>query len=224
MDKSNPYQPVRIRSVLASEQIYEHIKEAIISGELTSEERLIETKLAEWLQVSRTPLREALQRLEVEKWVTRLQGGGLKVMEFEEGKIKHLFNVRAVLEGLLAREVTMTLTDQELETIKVLTTEMHKCVQAQDNEKIIQSAEKIHQLLLDKSTNTIAKDMLSFIHDQIRYCKNRVIRWVQDLPEAYEEHLELNEALFKRDPIEVEKAMRRHFENGAYRLLRNLEK
>lgn len=224
MDNKNPFEPVRIRSLLASDQIYLHIKEAIISGELTSEERLIETQLAKWLQVSRTPLREALQRLESEKWLARIQGGGLKVVEFDLEDMKHLYQVRAILEGLLAREVTLKLTGEELETIKSLTNEMFNRLHAKETKEFVAAADKIHHLMNNKSTNTIAKDLLININDHIKYCRNQVIRWVPDFQiGAYEEHVELLNALIKRDPIEVEKVMRRHFENAGDRLLKSLD-
>ena len=144
-------------------------------------------------------------------------------MELDKEEIKNLYHVRAVLEGMLAREVTIALTDEEMETIKSLTNKMFKRVNTQENKELTSVADKIHQLLYNKSTNTIAKDMLNLINDQIRYCRKRVIHWVKDLPAAaYEEHVELLNALIKRDPIEVEKVMRRHFENAGDRLLKSL--
>lgn len=223
MVNMNPFEPVKIRTISASQQIYEHVKEAIINDDLTSNEKLTETVLSNWLQVSRTPLREALQRLEAEKWLVRLQGGGFKVMELEKENVTNLFEVRAVLEGLLTREVTPMLTDDDLEKISEMTKKMYEGVVNKDKENIAKYGETIHHYILAKSQNTFAKDMLVLIHDQIRFFRKHVLVKVPDLHKAYDEHVEILEALVTRDSDRVERAIRVHFSNAGKRLVNCIE-
>jgi len=219
----NRFEPVKIRAISASQQIYEHVKESIINNELTSDDKLTETILANWLQVSRTPLREALQRLEAEKWLVRLQGGGFKVMELEKDKVSNLFEVRAVLEGLLTKEVTYKLSENDIEEIARMTNLMKQGVEEKDKNKIAKYGEEIHQFILAKSDNTFAKDMLVLIHDQIRFFRKHVLVKVPDLHKAYDEHVEILEAIVNKDGDRAEQAIRIHFSNAGKRLIKCIE-
>ena len=72
----------------------------LIDGELMPDERLTEVKLAESLQISRTPLRQALQRLETEGWIRQTSTGGILVGGVSELEIEALYDVRSTLESL----------------------------------------------------------------------------------------------------------------------------
>jgi len=85
------------------EEIYEQLRNGIFGGEFRAGERLIELKLAEKLGVSRTPLREALRRLEAEGLVRTLPQGGLAVSQLDATEIEELFGVREVLEAYAAQ-------------------------------------------------------------------------------------------------------------------------
>ncbi len=103
------------RSSLAT-AAYERIREAILRGDLRPNERLVETALAEWLEISRTPLRESLARLEAEGLVTSLTRGWI-VREHTEREVSEIHEVRAALEGMAVFLAADRATDSEIESI-----------------------------------------------------------------------------------------------------------
>lgn len=93
--------------------VYNHLKELIISGQFKADERLTEVMLANQLQVSRTPIREALQQLEFDGLVTRLSKG-YAVSSFSIQNIQEIYHVRALLEGYAAFEAALHRTDEHI--------------------------------------------------------------------------------------------------------------
>ena len=96
------------------ELVYEEIKNHILSGYYRPGQRLIETNLAEELNVSRTPIRDALNRLEAEGLITSSPTRGLTVTKLSKDDIKDLYQARAVLEGLAAKLAALMATEEEL--------------------------------------------------------------------------------------------------------------
>ena len=96
---------------------YSLILEAIDRGDLAPGQRLVETDLAERLGVSRTPVREALQRLEAHGVVTR-EGRSLKVATLDHSELGELYEVRRVVEGLAARLAARHAAPEEIEVLR----------------------------------------------------------------------------------------------------------
>jgi DNA-binding GntR family transcriptional regulator len=84
-----------------SDNIYETIKEEILSGELNFGDRIIEIDYSKKLNVSRTPLREAIKKLEIEGLVERMMNGRVKIIDITPKKIKEIFQIRIALENIL---------------------------------------------------------------------------------------------------------------------------
>ncbi len=89
----------RKKKRLLREHVYGGIKNAIISGEFEPGKRLIEERLAEDMKTSRTPVREAIQKLEKEGLIQRLSRGGFSVKGVSEEEVEEVFGLREVLEG-----------------------------------------------------------------------------------------------------------------------------
>ena len=105
------------------DQIYDYLMESIQTGEIMDGERLIETRVAEALQISRTPVREAFRRLEQDGIVERLPQGGVRVVPITSAMIEELFGIRGVLEAYAADLACERITPEaieELERIKQL--------------------------------------------------------------------------------------------------------
>ena len=100
----------RKKKMLLREQVYAGIKNAIISGEFEPGRRLIEERLAEDMKTSRTPVREAIQKLEKEGLIHRLPRGGFAVKGVSEEEVEEVFGLRAVLEGYAAYLATARIT------------------------------------------------------------------------------------------------------------------
>jgi len=101
-----------------SETAYESVRQAIFSGQFRPGDRLLEGELAASLGISRTPLREALQRLEAEGLVTAAPRRGLIVTELERDEIASLYAVREVLEGLAGRLAAQHASSTEIDAMR----------------------------------------------------------------------------------------------------------
>ena len=91
------------KDITIRRKVYNHIREMILSGEIAPNERLIEAKIADEIGTSRTPVREALHSLELEKLITSMPSAGYVVMSLSEEDVSQICDIRALLEGLAAR-------------------------------------------------------------------------------------------------------------------------
>ncbi len=110
------------KTIPAGKRVYQDIKAAILSGLFSPEERLTEEHLAERLGVSRTPVREALSRLEAEGLVQLYQRRGFIVSRQSREEIEELFEIRAILEGYALRVISGKITDS-------ITRRLEECVE-----------------------------------------------------------------------------------------------
>ncbi|MCT8140504.1 GntR family transcriptional regulator [Anaerobacillus sp. CMMVII] len=101
--------------------VYMEIKDKIIKCELKPDQILNEEQLANELEISRTPLREALQRLEAQELIKRQKNGRLRVASISAEEVREMFNVRTLLEGLITREATLKATEEEVVKLEEIT-------------------------------------------------------------------------------------------------------
>ena len=107
-----------------AQTVYERLREGILSAELRPNKRLVEDELADWLKVSRTPIREALLRLEQEGLVERDRGW--LVREHDPGEIRARLECRLAIEGYASRLAAIHRTDAELEELQRLADRMEE--------------------------------------------------------------------------------------------------
>jgi DNA-binding GntR family transcriptional regulator len=99
-------------------QIVDSLKESIATGRLKPGEKISETKLAEDLGISRTPLREAIQTLEAEGFLKVIPRKGAVVSDFSRKDIEDIYDIKAILEGLAARLATENLTASNIQKLE----------------------------------------------------------------------------------------------------------
>ena len=115
------------------------LRDAILNGELSSGTRLRQVQLATQLGISRTPLREALMKLEQEGLIELLPRGGLRVALLNLDEAVELYDVREVLDGLAARLAAQRITEQGLRDLKRHLSQMKDCLARQLKKKMQQS-------------------------------------------------------------------------------------
>lgn len=157
--------PKKYRS--ASELAYYEIKKMIFSRKLLPEQPVREEKLAAELNISRTPLREALSRLEYEKLVLRRLNGRLKIAPVSAKEAKEIFQVRAMLESVVVEEATENATEQDLNYLSSIVYMLDKVYDDQDVESILKYGWKFHSYIYDLSNNITVKNILYQLNDHI---------------------------------------------------------
>lgn len=100
------------------EIVYEHLREAIIAGNLPAGSRFTDSQIAEEFGVSRTPVREAMQKLEAEDLIERTPMKGNTVKEIVPGDIAHIFAIRKAIETLALRYTAKRITPKELKGLR----------------------------------------------------------------------------------------------------------
>ena len=140
------------------QDVFEYLKNAIIDQTIEPGSRLVESKIADMLGISRTPLREALHKLEREDWIEKIPSGGFKVVTLTNADIEQTFGIRSVLEAYAARLAAENHQDNDLVPLERKIKEYQKCLESKkDSDKLQIINTQFHDLLysLSKSPKLI---------------------------------------------------------------------
>jgi len=192
------------------DQVYDIIKQHIVTLRLRPGEPLVEKSLAEQLGVSTTPVREALLRLEHEALVTKTPYAGARVAEISSKDARGIFEVRSVLEGLAVRLATSVLDDDDFQRAA-------ECIQASEqalaerNYKLCaEEGRRFHALMLEKVDNRALNYSVQLLSGHIERVRNTTSRVLPATAESIHEHSDILEHLRRRDASSAEQAMRHH--------------
>ena len=214
--KLDSYKPLR-------EVVYETLREAIRNGALSPGERLMEIQLAEELGVSRTPVREAIRKLELERFVVMLPRRGTYVANLSLKDINEVFEIRAALDGLAAGLAAERITEEELEQMERLLVEIADCIEQHNNQKIVEADEAFHDILYRASRNERLVGIICNLREQFTRFRSVSINYPGRLQNTLEEHRQLVEAIAQRNPEAAQQKAREHIENAEQTLLLEME-
>ncbi len=206
-----------------ADRAYERIKHAILSGDVQAWTSLTEPALARRLRISRTPVREALQRLAREGLVRLVPQRGALVTVLTADDWRELFDLREVLEGLAARLAAERVPQAELDELvrehEGLSHRRHDTSTERDR---IAFGRKLHGLVMREARSSRLEQMVSLVAQQVQMLGEFQLSAEGRVDAAYHEHGELVDALRRRDPDAAEALMRLHVRNSrdtAFRLL-----
>ncbi len=212
----NSYRPLR-------ELVCENIRQAIIDGTFKPGERLMEIQLADEMGVSRTPVREAIRRLELEGFVVMIPRRGTYVADISIKDITEIYEVRISLDVLAAGLAAERITDEELETMNGYLLEISRYVPSLDIEKIVALDSAFHDVLYKASRNERLCSIIGNLREQLTGIRARSMSYPGRLVETMNEHRELLDSIASRDIERAQRAARVHIENAEQILLRSLE-
>lgn len=192
------------------EHAYRRIREAIQAGELKPGERLREMELAESIGLSRTPVREALARLESEGLVTHDATRGIMVAELDYSMVTELYFMREVLEGTAARLTARHASEVEISILEDLCRQYEAASQSGDDVALAASNRRFHDTLYRCSHNRYLVNMLTVLHDALSLLGSTTLRSKERAAETLKEHAAVVAAVKSRDPDAAENALRAH--------------
>jgi len=193
---------------------YNRLLNAIKEGELQPGTRLREVSLAKKIGVSRTPLREALSRLESEGLLTNDGNRGLIITQLDHNMVTELYQMREVLEGTAARLAARHASDIEMQILRDIAEREENYLD--DYEKLASNNRTFHDMLYRCAHNRYLLKSLNSLHESM-FLLGKTTLAVPGRGEAsHREHIELIEALEKRDADAAEKIIREHI-RAAYR-------
>lgn len=153
---SNENQTV-IRPELLRDQVYKLLRDQILSGELAPDTHLVEIEVANKLNVSRTPVREAIQRLKVEGLVYSSKGKRFRVVSSNKTSMGDALEIRKLIEGYAARRAAINASNEQIEKLFQLCDEEITCLNNSDSEecfpKLSELNSKIHNLIFECANN-----------------------------------------------------------------------
>lgn len=152
----------------ASEAAYDTLRRAIIQGHLQAGSRLNEIALAQAFSISRTPVREALLRLESEKFVDRNARGALVVGEVTVQEILELYVVGQALHGLAARLAAANASAIDLAELRWIHTELQAAHAAHDYQRMAATSLRFHERIGQATGNGVLLSLINGIHDRVR--------------------------------------------------------
>ena len=220
MSESPLDSPIAGRRMLR-EAVYQRLRKAIIAGHLRPGERLVETRLAARLNVSRNPVREALRRLEQEQLVCA-SSQGMIVSEITATKVQEVYAIRAVLEGLCCRLAAENATPQQVGELRATVERARQAVEAGDIAGLTTCSEQFHDLLLQASRNATLTSVLGQVRDSVLRYRYATIPLAGRAREMVDEHTVIAEAIAAADPARAEQAMRDHISEAGRRLVASL--
>lgn len=202
-------------------EAYEQLVAGIRAGELRPGDRLTETELAQRLGISRTPVREAIRRLESDGLVIHVPRVGAVVRTLDYAEITELYEMRAVLEGTAARFAARAASDVELDELEAINGEM---AAASDTRGISESNQQFHAVLLNAARNRFLVKSIEAVQKTLLILGPSTMEEGSRATEAIAEHERLLGALRAHDCEAAEAVMRAHIEAAHRARLQQLRK
>ena len=191
-----------------SELVYKELRDAIEKGALKPGERVMEVEIAAWLKVSRTPVRDALRRLETEGVLALEPRNGLVVSSLDRQAMLELYAMREVLEGTAARLCARHASDFERMELEELVKREEKL--RGNFEALARHNRLFHEAVHRGAHNRYLEKSLSAVNDSMWLLGKSQMLMPHRAKTAQSEHRELAAAILKRDPDAAEEAARRH--------------
>lgn len=205
-----------------SEETYNEIRRALIAGVFQPGQRLSEPELALRFRTSRSPIREALVRLEHEGFVERTPNARIRVAALDIGDLKQLYVLRASIEGLAARLATPLLRTVDLERMAATADDMDRCVKKRDAAGAIAAGQDFHDVIMRECGNRPLVQVLDGLRARISRYRGVVASFSEYDPERVAEHRRILRAMYQRNPEAAELAMIRHVDRSADVLIARL--
>jgi DNA-binding GntR family transcriptional regulator len=206
------------------QHVFENLKSAIIKGDMLPGGRLIESRLAETLGISRTPVREAIHKLEREGYLRKLPRGGFSVLGLSRDDVEETFGIRRVLESYAARLATEKHKKSDLKPLVKKIKLYQKHLDSKDLEALPDINTEFHDLLYALSRSPKLITMINNLRDQIYRFRQLILKNEKLARMSNEDHKDMLERIRQRDAKGVERLVREHLVRGEKAVLESYDK
>ena len=192
--------------------VFKTLREAIITGELKSGERLMEIKLANEMGVSRTPVREAIRKLEQEGLVILTARKGAEVAPINARDLKEVLEIRKALEGLACQMACENAQESDIEMLEQTNNDISEKISDGDNEQIARLDVKFHDQICKLSGNTQLVGLLGRLKEHLYRYRLEYITDLKNKNVITEEHEKIIQDMKKKNAKAVRKDIEHHIE------------
>jgi len=218
-----PLQAFQERKSLG-EHVFESLKHSIVTGKISSGEWLVESHVAETLGISRTPVREAIHKLEREGLIERQPRGGFTVLGLTRNDIEETFGIRCVLEGYAARLAAVKHNEEELEALEKKIEEFQNALDRKKMNLLPAINTEFHDLLysLGKSPKLIS--IINGLRDQIYRFRKMNLKEEKFAATSNQDHIQMLQSIRKRNAQDAERLAREHILRGREIVLKEFDR
>ena len=204
----NEYLPLR-------DVVFNTLRQAILRGELKPGERLMEIQLANKLGVSRTPIREAIRKLELEGLVLMIPRRGAEVAEITEQNLRDVLEVREALEELSVKLACEHATQAQIEEMKQAAQVFKESLSGDDVTRIAEADVAFHDAINMATDNQKLIQILNNLREQMYRYRVEYLKDEKNFPILIREHSQIVEGLTAKDKTMLTAAMHKHVMNQA---------
>lgn len=201
---SYSYEPLR-------KQVYMVLRQAILKGNMETGEKITELEIADQLNVSRTPVREAFRMLELEELINIIPQHGVFIAGVETKKeIDDIFQLRMELEGLAAYLAAKNITSEQIEKLEDYTEKIEKCISENDQKGCINVDIAFHKIIKEASNNKWLDKFLDSLFEQATRFRSSSFAQKGRMKEFLNEHKELATAIANGNPELAQELAKKH--------------
>ena len=205
--------PTRQQPITTADKVFEQIQFAIVEGEIAPGSKISEPELAKRFQVSRSTLREALNRLEKCHLIERKANVGSRVVECTVNSLIEIYLVREALEGMACRLAAQNMTEDEIEQMKAMLNKHASAKALQDGVAYYQEEGDLdfhYKVILGSHNQELINILCGQLYHVIRMYRCQFGMNSPRASKAFDEHARIVEAIAERDGELAEILMRRH--------------
>lgn len=211
-----------LRFVSLADSVFERIEADILSGKYRKGETFTESKLSELFGVSRTPIREAIRRLEQENLIN-ITTKGVEILGIERTDIEDIYEIRGRIEGLAAKKSAKSITDDDLKKLCEIIDLQEFYTLKGLPEKIRDTDSEFHEMIYAVCGSNIYLSVLSNLHKRIKKYRRLSIQDPERAQKAVEEHRGIYEALAAHNGDLAEQLAAEHIANARDNILKNFD-
>lgn len=207
------------KSTSLADQVFDKLENDIIQGVYPKGEILTELKLVEQLGVSRTPIRDALRRLEQERLIADTGKGSL-VLGITDDDLLDIMNIRERIEGLVAYYAAKNITPEGIQELKHLTDLQDFYYSKRDTEHLRQVDDEFHDAICRLSARTVISDTLIPLHRKTRRYRRIAMEDWERTTRTTKEHFEIYKAIASGDADLAKQLMKQHISNAKAHMIK----
>ncbi len=205
------------------QHVFENLKNAIIKGDILPGSRLIESRLAETLGISRTPVREAMHKLEREGYLRKLPQGGFSLLGLSRDQVEETFGIRGALESYAARLAAEKHQPSDLEPLEQKIRIYQKHLDSKDLDALTDINTEFHDLLYALSKSPKLIKMINNLQDQIYRFRQLILKDEKLAIMSNNDHKDMLALIRQRDAEGVEQLVREHLARGQKAVLESYD-
>lgn len=202
--------------------VFNTLRQAILTGDLKPGERLMEIHLANRLGVSRTPIREAIRKLELEGLVIMIPRRGAEVAQITEKSMNDVLEVRRALDALCTELACERISEEEIKELKSACEHFEQAVKSKDAKKIAQADVALHDIIVKATGNCRLVQLINNLSEQMYRYRYEYIKDASQHQRLIEEHRIIYESIVKKDRETAAQAAKMHIDNQEKAIMQQL--